>query len=199
MTAFVACAVVFAGNIASAKKSDQIIKGGVLKEYSGNAKTYTVPKNVKKISKKAFKNAKKLKKVIITENVKKIDFEAFCDAKKIETIVVNKKNKHFDSYKGILYNEKLKEILIIPEAIKKLVPAKKSNINDYCYDYMKLRKLESLTIGEKWYRIPENVFYNLPTLNEVKVQKNNKVFFVEDGNLFRKNEDGKTKCHISDH
>lgn len=192
----ITCAILLTADNADAKKSNEVIKNGILKEYSGNAKIYTVPNNVKKILKKAFKKAKKLKKVVITENVKEIDFAAFCDAKKVASITVNKKNKKFDSYKGVLYSENHKEILIIPECIKKLVPAKKSTIHDDCYDYIKLRKLESLTIGEKWQKLVEGVWWNLNPLKEIKVEKNNKVFFVEDGNLFRKNEDGKIEYAI---
>ncbi len=196
ITILMACVILLTAENADAKKSEEVIKNGILKEYTGNAKTYTVPKNVKKISKEAFKKAKKLKKVVITENVKEIDFAAFCEAKKVEKITVNKKNKKFDSYKGVLYSENLKEILIIPEGIKKLVPAKKSNIHDECFDYIKLRKLESLTIGEKWNKLVEGVWWNLNPLKEIKVQKNNKAFFVEDGNLFRKSEDGKIEYAI---
>ena len=129
MILLVFCCLMFAETNADAKKQAVIIKNGTLKEYSGSAIVYTVPANVKKISPKAFCKAKKLKKVIVTKNVKKIDFQVFCDAKKLEKIIVDKNNKFYASYKGVLYDKKLKEILIIPEAIKKLVPAKKSIIN----------------------------------------------------------------------
>lgn len=187
---FFMCFTVLGGSKAYAKKSKEVIKGNVLKEYSGNDKCYTVPKTVKKISKNAFAKAKNLKKVVITENVKEIDSAAFYGADKVSAIDVDKKNKRYDSYKGALYSEKLKELIIIPPGMKKLVPYKTCKISDECFEFLSLPKLESLTIGAKWDIKGEVRWPVSDRLKEIKVQKGNKIFYVEDGSLFRKESNG---------
>ena len=188
------CAVTMGSNTSYAKNKTEIIKNNVLKEYRGNAETYNVPNNVKAISSRAFEKAKRLKKVVISKNVKKISYDAFSGAKNLTKITVNKKNRHFDSYKGVLYNEGFKEMIIVPEGIKTLVPASNSTISDGCHECLNLPKLTSLTIGAKWKTLgEETVWWNPGGLTQIKVQKNNKVFYVKDGNLFRKNNEGKVE------
>jgi hypothetical protein len=101
-----------------------------------NPTTFTVPATVKikgktykvtQISAKAFRNKKKLKKVVIGKNVKKIGASAFYGCKKLKTIVIKSnvlKSVGKNAIKGINKKATIKAPKKKRKAYKKLFKAK---------------------------------------------------------------------------
>jgi len=180
------------GDTAEAKTKDCIINNGTLVSYCGDSEVYKVPKNVRKISFGAFEKATKLKKVIIGGNVKSISKGFIRGNKSIKTIVVSKKNKKYSSYKGLLYNKSGKKMLVCPAARKNVI------IHDKCVsiDEIAGENVETITIGKnvkKYTSESEQMIGLTPKLKSIKVKKENKVFFVQDGVLFMRMYDDSVK------
>lgn len=108
-------------------------------EYTGtdsNKSSITVPNTVTidgvtykvtSIAKNAFKNNKKLKKIVIGSNIKTIDANAFSGCKNLKSITIKSKNVKTigkNSFKGIKSNAKIKVPVSKVKKYKKLLECK---------------------------------------------------------------------------
>lgn len=108
-------------------------------EYTGtdsNKSSITVPNTVTidgvtykvtSIAKNAFKNSKKLKKIVIGSNIKTIDANAFSGCKNLKSITIKSKNVKTigkNAFKGIKSNAKIKVPVSKVEKYKKLLEGK---------------------------------------------------------------------------
>lgn len=108
-------------------------------EYTGtdsNKSSITVPNTVTidgvtykvtSIAKNAFKNNKKLKKIVIGSNIKTIDANAFYGCKNLNSITIKSKNVKTvgkNAFKGIKSNAKIKVPVSKVEKYKKLLEGK---------------------------------------------------------------------------
>ena len=130
--------------------------------------------------------------MIIGGNVKSISKGFIRGNKSIKTIVVSKKNKKYSSYKGLLYNKSGKKMLVCPAARKNVI------IHDKCVsiDDIAGENVETITIGKnvkKYTSESEQMIGLTPKLKSIKVKKENKVFFVQDGVLFMRMYDDSVK------
>lgn len=103
-----------------------------------NAKSVTVPATVKidgvtykvtSIANNAFKNNKKLTKIIIGKNVKSIGSRAFSECKNLKTIIIKsekltKKSVNNKAFSGVSSKTKIKVPKNKAEAYKKMLPSK---------------------------------------------------------------------------
>lgn len=172
---------------AYAKKTDCIIKGTTLVKYSGNAKTYTIPKNVKKIGIEAFSSAKRLKKIVVSKNVKKINSEAFNGADNLVNISVVKSNKKFCSFSGALYSKDKKILIKVPNGKKQVKLLKTIELCNS--EAFQNTKLASINLGEKCvlkFVSDETPFDGCSNLKEINVHENNPYYLSADGVLFSK-------------
>ena len=102
--------------VSKSKKGTVSLCGISKKQYAKKMKTATIKSRVKymgytfkvtDIGTKAFKNAIKLKKIVIGSNVKKISYKAFYNCKKIKKIVV--KGKTLKKVSDKAFNKKVKK------------------------------------------------------------------------------------------
>ncbi len=177
--------VMLCNNQTKAKETECVIKGNTLVKYSGDASKYTVPTNIKKIKKGAFKDADNLKKIVITKNVCDISEEAFGNTNKLESIIVTKENKKYKSYDGALYKKKGTELIKIPSN-KKTVRLLKDT-GKCCSTAFEDSKLTSIELGKKC-DIEIDDYGTLPLryLEEIKVHIDNPYYTSLDGVLYTK-------------
>lgn len=180
--------VLVTGENIYAKSKKEIIQGNKLIEYSGNAKEYIVPKEVKVIQADAFAKAKKLKKVTIHKNVKSIrtSYRGTLYAPKLEKIIVAKTNKKYASYKGCLYKKNMKQLLAVPYYAKELY------MSDKCIGIADEARytpfLDSIRIGKNFIDsgYDEMECSPLKAKNKVTVAKGNAVFSEKNGVIYYK-------------
>lgn len=93
---------------------DFIIKGTVLKKYTGNAKEIDIPEGITEISSKAFTFCDELISIVIPDSVESIDGDAFDECTSLISIDVKGLNKFYASEDGILFNKHKTELIRYP-------------------------------------------------------------------------------------
>lgn len=171
------------------KSKNIVIKGKTLVKYNGKAKTFEVPKNVCRISSKAFVNATNLKKLIIGPKVNDIKEGTLRNAKNLQSVVVSAKNNTYSSIKGLLYDKYGYELYECPNACKNVIISNKCRvINEIAGDMIKKvvlgKNVESYTSE---YGV---VIGHTPNLQQIEVKTGNTNFFVRDGVLFNNDSSG---------
>lgn len=94
-----------------------------------NQETIKVPDHVTEVAPWAFKECKKMKKLIIGSGLKDFLAESFDGATKLKSIVISKKNPYLKNVKGVIYSKNGRKLihagtargtLIVPKKVKKI-------------------------------------------------------------------------------
>ena len=133
--------------------------------------TYKIPSNVKEIGNSAFYDCRSLKNIDIPSTVEKVGTTAFRGSS-IITASINAST----SGNYIFLDAKSLEKVVIGKNVKKLNAGMFINCN----------KLSDLTILTEEAEINNNVLDTTVNLKEIKVNKDNSKYMVEDGILFSK-------------
>ena len=133
--------------------------------------TYKIPSNVKEIGNSAFYDCRSLKNIDIPSTVEKVGGNAF-QGSSIITASINAST----SGNYIFLDAKSLEKVVIGKNVKKLNAGMFINCN----------KLSDLTILTEEAEINNNVLDTTVNLKEIKVNKDNSKYMVEDGILFSK-------------
>ena len=153
-----------------------------------------LPESLESIEYGAFNGCDKLKSIFIPKNVYNIEDKVFEYCGSLESINVDKDNPYFASYKGILYNKDMTELIACPGGIlsvelpntlkiinkfgfyccteikKIVIPNSVTTIEGYAFDTCE--SLEEIKLPENLEEISEDLFSGCKKLKEIFIPKN---------------------------
>ena len=116
-----------------------------------------------------YPNNKKSETFTIPKETATYDPKQTFQNESLKTLLVEEGNQHFASYKGVLYNKELTEILTVPAAADKIVIAGTARLNNHALSFKP--SIREVILEEGITEIPENVFLHSDNLHRLTLPK----------------------------
>lgn len=148
-----------------------------------------IPDSITHIGFKAFFECNNLREISIGKGVKSIDINTFGNCTSLEKILVSSDNLNFSAKDGILYDKKIKTLVLAPSNSTNSVTIPNTVKTIGSLAFANCVNLKQIRIPYQVKEISDGAFYNCTSLKSVSFAKNSKCKKINDYTEYNKRLD----------